>query len=556
MDIKKTLSNVDVDTASIQDEKLRTLITRLLNAVEALSKESDELRKKNQQLTDENNRLKGEQGKPSIRPQTGNKDHSSESLRGKDTGDSDSGKTKNPKPKKDDIVTDRIERCDVDKSILPADAVFKGYETVVVQDIKITTNNVKFEVATYYSPSEKKTYRARLPKGYHGQFGPVIKSLVLDLYQNGGMTEPALKRFLNTHGAFISSGKISNIITQEVERFHVEKTDIVNAGLLATDYQHLDDTASRVNGKNHHTHILCNPLYTAYFTLPSRDRLAAIEVLMNGYLQFLLNEDAYALMSTLGLSEKRLIQLTSLQLPCELMTKESMDQIIRTLFPDEHRHPKNQQIIREAAALTAYAAFDKKISVLLTDGALQFQSITDHQSLCWVHEGRHYNKLSPLFLLHRNLLETFKHSFWDFYRQLQAYKKNPLEEESVRLSRLFDVLFSTKTGYEALDERIASTLEKKDRLLLALRLPHLPLHNNPAELGARVQARKRDISLQTKNTKGTRSKDTLMTIIETAKKLGVNTFNYFHDRLSGAYQMSSLADLIKNQSRLPIPSTG
>lgn len=70
MDLKKTLSNVDIDTASIQDEKPRALITLLSNAVEELAEENDELRKKNQQLVDENNRLKGEKGKPNIRPQT------------------------------------------------------------------------------------------------------------------------------------------------------------------------------------------------------------------------------------------------------------------------------------------------------------------------------------------------------------------------------------------------------------------------------------------------------------------------------------------------------
>ena len=92
--------------------------------------------------------------------------------------------------------------------------------------------------------------------------------------------------------------------------------------------------------------------------------------------------------------------------------------------------------------------------------------------------------------------------------------------------------------------------------MLVLRFAHLPLHNNAAELGARIQARKRDISMQTKNAKGTKSKDSLMTIVETAKKLGVNTFRYIYDRLSGKREMPSLADLIRKQSvRLfPVPS--
>lgn len=53
---------------------------------------------------------------------------------------------------------------------------------------------------------------------------------------------------------------------------------------------------------------------------------------------------------------------------------------------------------------------------------------------------------------------------------------------------------------------------------------------------------------QTKNSKGTKSKDSLMTVTETAKKLVVNTYRYFYDRLSGKYEMPSLADLIRQRS--------
>ena len=432
---------------------------------------------------------------------------------------------------------------------MPPDAEFKGYEDVVVQGIKITTDNIKFERAAYYSPSQGKTYLAPLPSGYNGQFSPELKALVMDLYQDGGMTENAIERFLKTHGVYISSGKISNIITDDIAPFHQEKKDIVDAGLLATEYQHLDDTSSRVNGKNHHTHILCNPFFTAFTTLPTRDRLAVIEVLSNDNLKFCINETTYSLMQKLGLSEKRLTQLKLLQLESALMTREEIDAHIKELFPKEHRHLTAQKIIRETAAIVAYHQCNSgRIPILLTDGALQFQLITEHHALCWIHEGRHYKKLNPVIPMHCESLEFFQKSFWAFYRQLLAFKKSPNKEEVKSLSDTFDLLFSQKTDYQDLDERIASTLAKKEKLLLVLRFPHLPLHNNPAELGARVQARKRDVSLQTKNVKGTKSKDSLMTMTETAKKLLVNTYKYFCDRLSGKYEMPSLASLIRQRS--------
>jgi len=56
--------------------------------------------------------------------------------------------------------------CKVDKSILPDDAEFKGYQSMVVQEIIIKTDNVKYMKEIYYSPSQKRptwgNYRQRL----------------------------------------------------------------------------------------------------------------------------------------------------------------------------------------------------------------------------------------------------------------------------------------------------------------------------------------------------------------------------------------------------------
>ena len=221
---------------------------------------------------------------------------------------------------------------------------------------------------------------------------------------------------------------------------------------------------------------------------------------------FCINEEAYILMTKLGLSEKRLKQLKELQLTPQPMKRTELDEQIKLLFPNEHRHQKSQKIIREAAAIIAYQQYCGKTHILLTDAAPQFQLITEHQGLCWVHEGRHYKKLSPLLAIHREALEEFRKLFWNYYRQLLKFKKAPNEKEAERLSTIFDELFSKKTDYQDLDDCIASTLSKKEKLLLVLRFPHLPLHNNPAELGARVQARKRDGSSKQRMLKGRNQK--------------------------------------------------
>ena len=74
--------------------------------------------------------------------------------------------------------------------------------------------------------------------------------------------------------------------------------------------------------------------------------------------------------------------------------------------------------------------------------------------------------------------------------------------------------------------------------------PEVPLHNNPAELGARQRVRKRDVSFGPRSRTGVTAWDIFGTITQTAAKLGVNVAHYFYDRLSGAYRLPSLADLI------------
>lgn len=75
--------------------------------------------------------------------------------------------------------------------------------------------------------------------------------------------------------------------------------------------------------------------------------------------------------------------------------------------------------------------------------------------------------------------------------------------------------------------------------------PEVPLHNNASENGARVEKRWEDVSLQTRTIDGTKAKDTMNTIKETAKKLGVKPIKYIHDRVNKINKMIPLSELIR-----------
>ncbi len=133
---------------------------------------------------------------------------------------------------------------------------------------------------------------------------------------------------------------------------------------------------------------------------------------------------------------------------------------------------------------------------------------------------------------------------------LLKYKLSPSNIIAETLAREFDAWFSTKTGYPALDKRITRTLSKKKSLLLSLIFPFLPLHNNPVELGTRVQALMRVITLQTVSDNGTKTKDTFATIVQTIRKHRVNIYHYVYDCLTKKFEMTTLANLITEKFSL------
>jgi hypothetical protein len=533
------------DPNQIQDlEGARQTIVMLLNLVETLKAENQALREQVQRLRDEINRLKGEQGRPKVKPKRQKRvssDYSSEQERRKPKG-------RKKRRKLDRVKIDRTEELDVEPERLPADAEFKGHEEVTVQDLSIHTDNVLFRKRKYYSASEGKTYLAELPPGYEGEFGPGIKSLAIVMHFGMQTTEPKILEFFGHFGIQISSGQLSNMLIKDQETFHAEKDAIYEAGLRSSPWQHIDETGARVNGQNQHCHIVCNPLYSAYFTTEKKNRLTVVDVLRNSSeRRFLLNDEALELLRSLRVSARVIGQLNALPHEQELGESEFtglLDQHLPDLGPQQFSR------ILDAAAIAAYHAQTgfPVVEVLICDDAPQFKLVTDELSLCWIHEGRHYKKLIPHVAHHRQLLDDFLTRYWGFYGQLLVYRGHPTEEDRIRSSSEFDDLFSTATGYDALDERIAKTKGKKTSMLIVLEHPEIPLHNNSAELAARKRVRRRKISFGTRSEDGTKAWDTFATLEATAKKLGVSFFEYIYDRISSAYRMPSLADLISTRA--------
>ena len=526
----------------IADDSVRQMVELLLNLIEELNSKVIELTTENQRLKDEINRQLKEQGKPDIKAKKprgfDKKNYSSETER------------KTPKKhskgrKKENIKIDRERILEYPQDQLPADAEFKGYEEVVVQDIKLSTDNILFRKQKYYSASERKTYLAPLPAGYEGEFGPGVKALVISLYYGGNMTQGKLLEFLEDTGISISCGHLSNLLIKNYSDFAEEKSEVYRSGLASSPWQNFDQTGARVAGVNYTTNVVCNPFYTVYFTSPQKDRLTVLKGLQDDKeLEFIFNQESYELLKGFGLANK---WQNCLQLfPQEtVLNSRQFNDLLEQYLPQLGSQHRSR--IMEAAAIAFYHQQTNwpVVRTLVCDDAPQFKLLTEDLALCWVHEGRHYKKLNPMFAYHQKLLENFLNDFWDYYRKLLAYKDSPSAESAAELRTEFCQMFGSASGYQQLDERKGLTAAKISELLLVLEHPELPLHNNPAELAARTMVQRRSISYGTQTAEGTKAWDTFMSLVTTTRKLGISFFEYVRDRLKGTGTIPSLATIIR-----------
>lgn len=530
-------------------EQMRSIVKLLMNAVETMSSEIAALKKENQALKDTINQLKGEQGKPKFSG-TNKKPDKDTSSKGKEKAvEAREAQEKSPLP-----IDRHPEILHPKPEDMPPDAVLKFYKTVVVQDVLFKRDNVEYTLAMYWSPSQHTTYAPALPLEHRqGGYGSNLRALVQVLNRDCNVTESGIEKLLLSLGLKISAGTISNLLLEPEDWVCQEREDILQAGIENSPYTQTDSTQSKQRGATMKTHIIGAMYFVTYYTLGSKARLDILKALLGNPkagLQVMYNDQARALLEAFGISQKDRQHLSVLLPEGESMSMAAFEELLNTHAPDIARKKNTFARIKESLALGYYHVQEDfpAVGILLSDDAPEYQKIARLlHALCWVHDARHYNKLNPKFDWHQKLLEGFKKQYWSFYGRLLKYRQMKTERQQSQKAALeaaFDRLFRKKTGYDELDKLIMRTKSNKAELLAVLEESALPLHNNAAELAVRQIVRKRDISLHTWSEKGTRVRDAFLTIIETAKKLGVSAIEYISDRISGKYEMPALASLV------------
>ena len=425
------MSRVDVETILKQVEQLLAtagaLPTEAEQAVEKLLNVVESLCTDRQSLTDEVQRLRQELDKKKKAKTTSQQNHDDDKNNQGDSNHSSEHRRKRDKKKRSardrrsfkDLKIHEVIECPVDPSTMPPDAVRVTDETKIVQGIKIAPRNTCFQRHVYYSAKLNKFFRGPLPAGYdQGDFSASLRALILSLKYSGNMSEPKIREFLENFDVQVSTGSVSNILTKTADSFAQEFDDIVQAGLSSTTYQQTDDTSARVAGEFWHTHILCNPFYAAYFTRPRKDRLTVLEVLQNtSDLRFHLGTETGALLQAEFNIPKKWQQILE-ELEEQDLGKTALATLLDDWFGEGNRQVRTA--IEQAAAIVYYRhqRLVPVIETIVCDDAGQFKLLTEKLALCWIHAGRHYEKLSPVVPRHAELVDSFLDRYWNFYYSL------------------------------------------------------------------------------------------------------------------------------------------
>ena len=179
--------------------ELRGLVAALLGRVHALEErveplrmENQALRADNQVLKDEIARLKGLPPRPTIKPsKPSGMEKASGALPGK-------GKRGGRSAKRD-----RVSREVVVKAAAPAGSRFKGYETILVRDLVLAAEVVRYRRERWVTPAGEAIV-APLPAGILGGWGPNLRRFILTCHIQGQVTTERLTALLTGIGVDIS----------------------------------------------------------------------------------------------------------------------------------------------------------------------------------------------------------------------------------------------------------------------------------------------------------------------------------------------------------------
>jgi hypothetical protein len=482
-------------------------------------------------LTNEIRRLKDLKTKPKLKPSKLRDSEKQAQKESRKTNRNKSEKHSRTKP---------INRIEIIKAEnIPADARFKGYRNYKVQELVIRVENVLYKLERWQLSDGSYVVAKLPPEISDSHFGTVLKAYALHQYHHQCVTQPLLLAQLREWGFSISNGQLSRLLIDNKANFHKEKDAILKTGLSAISYIHTDDTGARHDGKNGYCTHIGNELFAWFKSTNSKSRINFLELLRMEDEDYYLNKESFAYM-------KRYKVAPWIQDKLKLYTNRKFDNKSAWENCLNYAGIKNKHYVRlvtEAALIGSILqnGLSKEI-IIVSDDAGQF-NVFEH-ALCWIHAERGITTLIPSNPMQIDTIEWARKEIWGIYHLLIDYKKNQCNELKSKIIKQFNEFCKTKTDYQTLNLVLKRMLANKNELLMALKRPDTPLHNNLSECDIREYVKRRKISGSTRSDNGRQCRDTFASLKKTALKLKVSFWDYLVDRIAQKNQISWLPDLI------------
>ena len=362
----------DEQIAELQTE-LKAALTRITNFEELVH----HLREENQALRDEVARLKGQKGKPKIRPSRLNHDEKPHRDGGARRQKDGENQVRQP------------DRTEVIKAVdVPPGSVFKGYADYTLHDLVIKAETILYRAEKWLTP-DGKLITGKLPiEAAQGHFGPVLRSFILYQYYHALVTEPLILEELHEWGVAISSGQLHRLVTEGKEQFHREKDDILRVGLQVSRHIHVDDTGARHAGKNGYCTHIGNELFAWFESTNSKSRINFLQLLRAGRTDYVLGSAALDYMAAQNMP-KHIWQKLADTGEQTLADESQWKTVLQRLDITDARHVR---IATEGVLLGSVLSHGINPNLaIMSDDAGQFDVLI--HALCWIHAERILAKL-------------------------------------------------------------------------------------------------------------------------------------------------------------------
>lgn len=508
--------------------------------VQALE-ENAELKRQVQALRDEVARLKGLNQKPAIKP----------SGMAKEAGPRSGKKSERKQigrrgPKNDKLVIDE-ERV-LAPAVIPENSRFKGYEDYLVQDLILRPWTVLLRRERWLTP-DGATMVAPLPAGIHGHCGAALVRFVLSQSHQCRVPIPLIGEQLHDFGVSLSERQLLRLLNEGKTPFRAEARGVLCAGLETATWLTVDDTGARHEARNAYCTQIGNDHFAWFATTFSKSRLNFLEMLRAGDEGYEINAAAVDYMRDHGLPAALAERLKNHEVRLFADQASWLAHLDALGFDEIEVHPDPVRVASEGALWGRITALGLLAgTVIVSDGAGQFR--VGAHALCWVHGERLVHKLDAFTEAQRQAKERIRHRIWWLYADLKSYCHDPTPRRKYELRRRFDAIFTSQTGFVTLDRLLARLHARKAEFLMALERPDIPLHTNGSENDIRAAVIKRRISGGTRSEQGRDMRDTFLTLMKTARKLGLSFWDYLGARLNvpGATPIPPLPDLVRQHA--------